>query len=202
MTFYGKKYICGVDEAGRGPLAGPVVVASIIIDSDKKIMGIRDSKKLSEKKRESLFDVIIGECREYKIEIIDNKIIDEINILNATMLGMEKCITGMKNTGFKLMIDGNYFKLRNNLQNNYDFETVVEGDDKIYEISCASILAKVTRDRLMRDYDGIYPNYLFANNKGYGTKEHIQRILKYGLCDIHRTTFCKNFIQYGFENFR
>lgn len=200
MTDLSKKYICGVDEAGRGPLAGPVVVASVIIDSGERIEGVRDSKKLSEKKRESLFEVILNACIEYKIEIIDNKIIDEINILNATMLGMEKCIKGMKNTNIKLMIDGNYFKLRDNQQNNYEYETVIEGDDKIYEISCASILAKVTRDRIMREYDKLYPDYLFAQNKGYGTKEHIRRIIKFGLCSIHRTTFCKNFIQYGFEN--
>ena len=189
-----------MDEAGRGPLAGPVVVSCVIFEPDIRIDGIRDSKKLSEKKREALFDKIIDNCLEYKIEIIDNKIIDEINILSATMLGMEKCITIIQNQDFKLLIDGNYFKLRNNLQNNYDFETIIEGDDKIFEISCASILAKVTRDRIMREYDITYPNYLFAKNKGYGTKEHIQRISQYGLCDIHRTTFCKNFIQYKIEN--
>jgi len=201
LTDNSKKFVCGVDEAGRGPLAGPVVTACVIFNPDVRIKDVRDSKKLSEKKRESLFDVIIEKCIEYKIEIIDNKIIDEINILNATMLGMEKCISAMKNTGFKLMIDGNYFKLRNNLQNNYDYETIVEGDDKIFEISCASILAKVTRDRIMRKFDEIYPGYNFIKNKGYGTREHINSILKLGLCEIHRTTFCKNFIQYGFENF-
>jgi ribonuclease HII len=200
LTDNNKKYICGVDEAGRGPLAGPVVVSSVIFESHIRIDGIRDSKKLTEKKRESLFDKIIENCLEYKIEIIDNKIIDEINILSATMLGMENCITKMQNKDFKLLIDGNYFKLRNNLQNNFDYETIIEGDDKIFEISCASILAKVTRDRMMREYDKIYQDYLFAKNKGYGTIEHIQRIAQYGLCEIHRRTFCKNFIQHKIEN--
>jgi ribonuclease HII len=200
LTDNNKKYICGVDEAGRGPLAGPVVVAGVIFEPDMRIEGVKDSKKLTEKRRESLYDKIIDNCLEYKIEIVDNKTIDEINILAATMLGMENCITKMQTKDFKLLIDGNYFKLRDNLQNNYDYETIIEGDDKIFEISCASILAKVTRDRLMREYDKIYPGYLFAKNKGYGTKEHIHRISQYGLCDIHRVTFCKNFIQYKLEN--
>lgn len=200
MTVNTEKYICGIDEAGRGPLAGPVVIACVILKPGKKIEGVRDSKKLSGKKRESLFDKITDACLEYKIEIIESIIIDEINILNATMLGMEKCITGLKTGNLRLLIDGNYFRLKGNLQEKYDYETIVEGDDKVFEISCASILAKVTRDRLMREYDKLYPEYLFAKNKGYGTPEHIQRILKYGICEIHRKTFCKNFIQYSFEN--
>ncbi len=189
------KYICGIDEAGRGPLAGPVVVACVIFNGETTIEGVKDSKKLSEKKRELLFDKIINSCLEYKIELIDNKTIDEINILNATMLGMEKCLEGLQNRNFKLLIDGNYFKLRNEIHKNYDYETIIGGDDKIFEISCASILAKVTRDRLMKDYDKIYPEYLFAKHKGYGTKEHMDRIRQYGLCDIHRLTFCRKFLQ-------
>jgi ribonuclease HII len=191
-------YICGIDEAGRGPLAGPVVVASIIFEPGKKIYGIRDSKKLSEKKRELFFDMIVKSCLEYKIEIIDNKIIDEINILSATMLGMEKCLVNLKTVDFKLLIDGNYFKLRNDLHKKYDYETIIGGDDKIFEISCASILAKVTRDRIMKEYDIIYPQYLFAKHKGYGTREHIKKIKEFGLCEIHRKTFCKNFMQLSF----
>ncbi|MBI5402557.1 MAG: ribonuclease HII [Ignavibacteriae bacterium] len=202
MTVSTEKYICGIDEAGRGPLAGPVVTSCVILKPGTKIEGVKDSKKLSEKKREFLFGEIINSCLEYKIEIIDNKIIDGINILNATMLGMEKCISGIKTENIRLLIDGNYFRLNDNLQEKYEYQTIVEGDDKIFEISCASILAKVTRDRLMRDYDIKYPEYLFAKNKGYGTPEHIQRILKFGLCDIHRKTFCKNFIQYTFEDFQ
>ena len=111
------------------------------------------------------------------------------------MLGMEKCLEGLQNRNFKLLIDGNYFKLRNEIHKNYDYETIIGGDDKIFEISCASILAKVTRDRLMKDYDKIYPEYLFAKHKGYGTKEHMDRIRQYGLCDIHRLTFCRKFLQ-------
>ena len=195
------KLVCGMDEAGRGPLAGPVVVASTIFEPGFKIKGVRDSKKLSEKQREAFFNIILNCCLEYKIEIIDNIVIDEINILSATMLGMEKCITALKTKNFDLKIDGNYFKLRNNLQNNYNYETIIEGDDKVFAISAASILAKVTRDRLMKEYDKEFPLYLFAKNKGYGTKEHITRIMKYGLCIIHRKTFCKNFMQMQFEDF-
>lgn len=192
------KYICGVDEAGRGPLAGPVVVASVIFKENSFIEGVRDSKKLSEKKREILFDKIIKSCLEYKIEAIDNKFIDEINILQSTMLGIENCLTKLESNDFKLLIDGNYFKLRNNLHEKYDYETIIDGDDKIFEISCASILAKVTRDRLMKEYDKIYPQYLFAKNKGYGTPEHIERIKEYGICEIHRETFCRKFMQLSF----
>jgi ribonuclease HII len=192
------EYICGIDEAGRGPLAGPVVVASVIFEKGYFIEGVRDSKKLSEKKRENLFDKIINSCHEYKIEIIDNKVIDEINILSATMLGMEKCLMNLHNTDFRLLIDGNYFKLRNNLQKNYFYETIIGGDDLVFEISCASILAKVTRDRLMKEYDSLYPRYNFAKHKGYGTKEHIERIKEFGICEIHRLTFCKKFLQLSF----
>lgn len=195
MTDNNVKLICGIDEAGRGPLAGPVVVACVIFGNNDFIEGVKDSKKLSEKKREFFFDKIIESCLEYKIEIIDNKIIDEINILNATMLGMEKCIESLQNKDVKLLIDGNYFKLRNDLHKNYSYETIIGGDDKIFEISCASILAKVARDRLMKEYDLLFPRYNFAKHKGYGTKEHIEKIKEYGLCEIHRETFCKNFMQ-------
>lgn len=188
-------FICGIDEAGRGPLAGPVVVASVIFGVNNRISGVKDSKKLTEKKRESLFGQIINSCLEYNIEIINNKVIDGINILNATMLGMEKCLEGMKNTNYKLLVDGNYFKLKDDAHKKYDFQTIIGGDDKIYEISCASILAKVTRDRLMLGYNDKYPQYLFSKNKGYGTKEHINRIREFGICEIHRETFCRKFMQ-------
>lgn len=199
-TFMEKRcrYICGIDEAGRGPLAGPVVVASVIFKENNFIEGVRDSKKLTEKLREELYEKIIENCIDYKIETIDNKTIDKINILSATMLGMEKCLMKLININFKLFIDGNYFKLRNGIHKKYDFETVVGGDDKIFEISCASILAKVYRDRLMKEYDKAYPQYLFAKNKGYGTPEHIERIREYGLCEIHRETFCRKFMQLSF----
>ena len=131
---------------------------------------------------------------QYKIEFVDNKTIDEINILNATMLAMEKCLEGMNLINAKIMVDGNYFKLRDNKQQSLNFETIIGGDDKIFQISAASILAKVTRDRIMIQYDKVYPEYNFKKHKGYGTREHIGNIRKYGLCDIHRKSFCKNFI--------
>ena len=187
--------ICGLDEAGRGPLAGPVVVAGVIFKSDISIPGVRDSKKLSELKRESLFGEIIDKCVDYNIQTIDNKVIDEQNILRATMIGMENCLRILNVRNIKIFIDGNYFRLPDGSESLYNYETVVKGDDKIFQVSCASILAKVTRDRIMKEYDDIYPQYNFKRHKGYGTREHIANIGKYGLCEIHRITFCKNFIQ-------
>ena len=187
-----------MDEAGRGPLAGPVVVGCVIFESGITIEGVKDSKKLSEKKREYFFNKIIESCLDYKIEFIGNKIIDDINILKAAMLCMENCLKNLQTAEFKLLIDGNYFKLQNDFHKIYDYETIVGGDDKIFEISCASILAKVTRDRLMKEYDTEYPGYLFSKHKGYGTKEHIERIKKLGVCEIHRITFCKKFLQLSF----
>ena len=187
-------YICGIDEAGRGPLAGPVVVAAVVLKPNISINGVKDSKKLNEEHRESLFLPIVESCMDFNIQIVDNIIIDEINILRATMLGMENCIDNLTVKADKYLIDGNYFKLREDKQLNINFETIVKGDDKIYEISCASILAKVTRDRIMIEYDKQFPKYGFIRNKGYGTKEHIEAIKKYGLCEIHRKTFVKNIL--------
>jgi ribonuclease HII len=186
--------ICGIDEAGRGPLAGPVVVAAVIISNDNKILGIKDSKKLTENKREYLYNLIAQNAIEFVIEIIDNNVIDQINILRSTMLGMEKCIKSLKKTPKKFIIDGNYFKLRDDYQKNIRYETIIKGDDKYYEISCASILAKVTRDRIMKEYHIMYPQYGFNTNKGYGTKSHINSIRKFGLSPIHRKTFVKNIL--------
>lgn len=185
---------CGIDEAGRGPLAGPVVVAAVIISSVPRIEGIKDSKQLTEKKRNYLFDIIVDKAVEYCIKIIDNKTIDEINILRATMLGMEECIRSIRNLPDKYIIDGNYFKLRNDYHINITYETHVKGDSRFYEISCASILAKVKRDRIMKDYDDKYPLYGFKSNKGYGTSSHIKAIRKYGICPIHRKTFLRNIL--------
>lgn len=187
--------ICGIDEAGRGPLAGPVVVAGVIFESSIAIPGVRDSKKLSELKRELLYAEIIDKCKAYNIQVIDNKIIDGQNILKANMIGMGNCLRVLNVQDMKIFIDGNYFKLPDNSENLYNYETVVKGDDKIFQVSCASILAKVTRDRIMKEYDEIYPQYNLKRHKGYGTREHIENIKKFGLCDIHRVTFCKNFIQ-------
>ena len=184
--------LCGIDEAGRGPLAGPVVVAAVIIPSLPKIEGVKDSKKVSEKNRDFLFDKIIAAAIEFRISVIDNKTIDDLNILQSTMLGMEECIRNLTYQPDKFIIDGNYFKLRNDYHKCINYETIVKGDDKFYEISCASIIAKVTRDRIMKSYDNQYPVYGFCSNKGYGTEKHIRAIKKYGICPIHRKSFLKN----------
>jgi len=190
--------ICGIDEAGRGPLAGPVVVAAVVFEEGESIELVRDSKKLKASLREELYEKIIDECEDYKIEIVDNDVIDELNILKATMLGMERCLDSLKIKNEKVIVDGNYFKLNNSRHDDYDFETVVKGDDKVFEISCASILAKVTRDKLMREHDKEYPLYNFKQHKGYATKEHISNIRKYGLCDLHRKTFCRRILEYTY----
>lgn len=189
--------ICGIDEAGRGPLAGPVVVAAVIMNKHCIIPGIKDSKKLTHAKRSKLYDAIINQSDFHRIEIIDSNIIDEINILRSVMLGIERCIFDLDKYGTELLIDGNYFKLPNNAQRNFKYQTIVKGDSKIYEISCASILAKVKRDRIMTEYDKIYPEYNFKSNKGYGTQMHIKSLLKYGPCEIHRKTFIKKILDQG-----
>lgn len=187
--------VCGIDEAGRGPLAGPVVVAAAVFSNENRIEGVRDSKKLSTVQRDVLFEKIIASVFEYHVEIIDPQTIDEINILKATMLGMEKCIKALKSGPNLFLVDGNYFKLNGNYQNLLNYKTVVHGDDIHYEISCASILAKVTRDRLMDELHKLYPVYGFDTNKGYGTKKHISAIKNYGITPIHRKSFVKNFIE-------
>ena len=186
--------ICGIDEAGRGPLAGPVVAAAVIISKENMIQGIKDSKKLTENLRELFYELITQNAIEYVIRTIDNCIIDQINILRSTMLAMEESIKGLKKKPDKYIIDGNYFRLRGDFQKHINYETLIKGDEKYYEISCASILAKVTRDRLMEEYHIKYPQYGFDTNKGYGTKYHIDSIRKYGLCPIHRKTFVKNIL--------
>ncbi len=187
-------HICGIDEAGRGPLAGPVVVAAVTFQGEKNIPGIKDSKKLSSRERERLYFEIVNKAAEYKIFVINHKIIDEINILKAVMLGMKKCINLFDKEKHQFLIDGNYFKLENNEERNYNFETIVKGDDKIFEISCASILAKVTRDKIMKIYSNFFPEYLFERHKGYATKMHIDIIKKSGITQIHRKSFCKKYL--------
>lgn len=184
------KLIAGVDEAGRGPLAGPVCVAAVIMPYDKNeiIEEINDSKKLTEKKREKLFDLIIEKAISYKIVLINEKVIDEINILNATKLGMKQAIEGLSVKPELVLIDAVPLDL--NIKN----ESIIKGDAKCYNIAAASILAKVTRDRLMVELDQKYPNYNFKKHKGYGTKEHIENLKKFGKCEIHRNSFIKNFI--------
>jgi len=184
------KLIAGIDEAGRGPLAGPVVVASVImpLEEDKIIEKINDSKKLTEKKREELFDKIVNTAISYHIEVINEKIIDEINILNATKLGMQNCIKSLNIKPDLVLIDAV------KIDSEIPIDNIIKGDAKSYNIASASILAKVYRDRLMKELDKKYPNYNFAKHKGYGTKEHIENLKKYGKCEIHRDTFIKNFI--------
>lgn len=186
----GKKYIAGVDEVGRGPLAGPVVVACVImpLNDEDIIQGVNDSKKVSEKNREVLFEKIKEKALAYRIEWADEKIIDEINILQATKMCMTKAVN---NIGIKpdiVLIDAV------NLDCNAPIEAIIKGDAKSYSIACASILAKVTRDRYMREIDEKYPQYGFADNKGYGSQKHIEALKSCGACPIHRRTFIKNFV--------
>lgn len=184
------KLIAGVDEAGRGPLAGPVAVASVImpLDEDKIVAGVNDSKKLTEKKREKLFDDILKNAIAYHIELIDHKVIDEINILNATKLGMKNCIEKLEVKPDLALIDAVKLDVQ------VPTESIIKGDAKSYNIACASILAKVSRDRLMLELDEIYPEYGFKKHKGYGTKAHIEALKQYGKCEIHRDSFIKNFV--------
>ena len=189
--------ICGIDEAGRGPLAGPVVIAGVIFNSKDKIAGVDDSKKLSALKREILFDKIIKKCFAYHIEIVGHKFIDEHNILKATMKGMQKCMRKFENLDCKYLVDGHYLKFPDDEHKKYDFQTIIKGDSFIYEISAASIIAKVTRDRIMKIVASIFPEYDFENNKGYPTKKHIEKVKSSGLTPIHRLSFCKKFILNG-----
>lgn len=185
----GFNLIAGIDEAGRGPLAGPVCVAIVVMPKEPIIDKVNDSKKLTEKKREKLFDQIKELAIDYHIELIDEKIIDEINILNATKLGMKNCIEKIKTRPDIVLIDAV------KLDVDVPTDSIIHGDALSYNIACASILAKVTRDRLMLEYDEKYPDYNFKKHKGYGTKEHIENLKKYGKCPIHRDTFIKNFIK-------
>jgi ribonuclease HII len=179
--------LAGVDEAGRGPLAGPVVTACCMLPLDEMIKGINDSKKVSEKKREKLFDEIISKAN-YAISIVDCETIDDINILAATKKAMTECIEKMPVKPQLVLVDAV------DLDVDVKLKSIIKGDATSYNIAAASILAKVTRDRIMREMDALYPEYGFAKHKGYGTKEHIDALIKYGPCPIHRMTFIKNFI--------
>ena len=179
--------IAGIDEAGRGQLAGPVVCACCIMPMDHMIEGVMDSKKISENRREKLYETIVKTALDYSVSVVENEEIDEINILNATKKGMLECILKLKIPPEVVLIDAVKIAC------DYKVMPIIKGDAKSYNIAAASIIAKVTRDRIMRRYDGIYPDYGFAKNKGYGTGEHIEAIKKYGLTQIHRRTFVKNF---------
>lgn len=185
----GYKYIAGVDEAGRGPLAGPVYAAAVILPEGMLIEGINDSKKLSEKKREELFDVICERASAYCIAEVSHTRIDEINILNATFEAMNKAVNGLNIRPDYVLIDGNRIKGME-----IPHETVVKGDAKSISIAAASILAKVSRDRVMYEMAKQYPLYGFDKHKGYGTKAHCDAILKYGACEIHRRSFLKKIL--------
>ena len=185
------EYICGIDEAGRGPLAGPVVVGAVVLPKDSFIEGINDSKKVSEKKREALYEKIIKEAICYSVGIVDQKTIDEINILNATKLGVKLALEGLKEKPQIIMVDA----LNNMDTLGIPYISVIKGDAKNYCIAAASIIAKVTRDRIMREWDEVYPAYGFAKHKGYGTAEHIKTIKEIGPCILHRKSFIKNFVK-------
>lgn len=187
--------ICGIDEAGRGPLAGPVVAAAVVFEKGFAIENVNDSKVLKESEREKLYFRIIDNCIEYKIVEIDNTKIDRINILQATMKAMFFTLNNLQTKPDKYLIDGNYFKLPGNKQSELNFETVVHGDAKIFEISCASILAKVTRDNIMRGYHIRFPGYNFGKHKGYATPEHYRNIEKFGITEIHRKSFLKKVLE-------
>lgn len=186
----GYKLIAGMDEAGRGPLAGPVACAACIMPLDDIIEGINDSKKLTEKKREELFDKIIEKAIAFKVCFVDEKTIDEINILEATKKGMEECVKGLFVQPDFVLVDA-----VKGLKLDVSYLPIIKGDSLSYNIACASILAKVGRDRLMCELDKDYPNYNFKKHKGYGTKEHILALKKYGKCPIHRNSFIKNFVE-------
>ena len=187
------KYICGIDEAGRGPLAGPVVVAAVVLPQDSFIEGVNDSKKISEKKREKVFEEIINSAISYSVGIIDEKTIDDINILNATKLGLNTAIKGLSVRPDLILVDA----LTNIDTCGIPYKSVIKGDAKEYSIAAASIIAKVTRDRIMSQWDEIYPEYGFSKHKGYGTASHISVIKEKGPCKIHRKSFIKNFTKDG-----
>lgn len=182
-------YICGIDEVGRGPLAGPVVAGAVILPKDEKILYLNDSKKLSEKKREELYDVIMEKAVATGIGEVSWKVIDEINILNATYEAMRIAISKLKVTPDILLNDAVTIPKVSIRQ-----IPIIKGDAKSASIAAASIIAKVTRDRMMVEYDKAYPEYGFAGNKGYGSAEHIAALKKYGPTPIHRRSFIKNFV--------
>jgi ribonuclease HII len=178
------RLLCGVDEAGRGPLAGPVVAASVIFGDDVYIEGIFDSKQVTSKQREELFEEIKEKALCYGIGIVDNNRIDELNILNATKEAMTIAISGMVEMPGIIIADGNFYA--------YAFcevRNVVKADEKSFSVAAASILAKVTRDRIMCEYEQLYPHFTFAAHKGYGTASHLDEILEFGYTDIHRRSF-------------
>ena len=181
-------YICGVDEAGRGPLAGPVVCAAVIMPYEVMIEGINDSKKISEPKRETLYNQIIRTALAYKIVAVSAELIDKINILEATKRGMEEAILGLKTVPDTILVDA-----VKGLNIGREYIAIIKGDATSYSIACASILAKYWRDSMMKQAALNYPLYGFEKNKGYGTLSHIEAFKLYGKTPLHRETFLKNF---------
>jgi len=177
------KYIAGIDEVGRGPLAGPVVTACVVMPYDEMLVGVFDSKKVSKKNRERLFEEIKQKAISYSISVKDQNVIDEINILNATKESMKESFLHLKVKPNLLLVDAVKLNICENEL------AIIKGDATSYAIACASILAKVYRDKLMEEYARIYPNYDFENNVGYGTKKHIEAIKNYGITPIHRLSF-------------
>ena len=176
-------YIAGSDEAGRGPLAGPLVVAACILPKGYQNNLINDSKKLTDKKRRQLYDIIIKDALAYHIEVIDIETIDKINIYQASKLGMKICLEKLKIKPEVALLDAMYLDM------DYPVESIIKGDEKSLSIAAASILAKVYRDNLMIEYDKEYPQYEFAKNKGYGTKKHLEALELYGITPLHRKTY-------------
>ncbi|MGN0565305.1 MAG: ribonuclease HII [Candidatus Limousia pullorum] len=186
----GYNLVCGVDEAGRGPLAGPVCAAAVVLPKGLILEGVNDSKKLTEKKREALFDVITEQALDWSVAFATVEEIEEINILNAAMLAMKRAVEGLKNPVDFAIIDGNR---KPPLE--IDCEAVVKGDAKSMSVAAASILAKVSRDRILRQYAVDYPQYGFEKHKGYGTKVHVEALKKYGPCEVHRPSFLKKILK-------
>lgn len=181
--------VCGIDEAGRGPLAGPVVAAAVILPAGIELPGVNDSKKITEKKREVLFDFVKEHALAYGIGQASEQEIDEINILQATFLAMRRAVEALDIPADFALVDGNRIQGLD-----IPAETVIGGDGKVLSIAAASILAKVTRDRYMREMAQTYPEYGFEKHKGYGTKAHYAAIEQYGICPLHRRTFLKKIL--------
>lgn len=183
----GCKRVAGVDEAGRGPLAGPVVAAAVVFRPGTEIPGVDDSKKLSPVRREELYAIITREALGYGVGVVDHETIDRVNILNATFDAMHRALGQLLIRPDHVLIDGNRFK---SLE--YSFTTIVDGDARCFSIAAASIIAKVWRDRLMVEFDKLYPGYGFARHKGYGTPQHLRALAELGASPIHRLTFLKS----------
>ena len=195
MSVYEKEYsdctyICGIDEVGRGPFAGPVVAGAVILPKDDPILYLNDSKKLSEKKREMLYDEIMNRAVATGIGMASPERIDEINILNATKKGLTMSLQELTVKPDLIIVDA----LTHIDTMGIPYESIIKGDAKCYSIAAASIIAKVTRDRIMREWDKVYPQYGFEKHKGYGTAAHISAIKENGLCPLHRLSFVKNII--------